>query len=81
MKYKLKRHIKRHTGEKPYECRTCNRLFSDSSNFRRHTISHTGEKPFPCPVLGCGKAYSRNRTLLNHLKEKHKQGSEQAVSL
>ncbi|KAL7287998.1 hypothetical protein TKK_0018050 [Trichogramma kaykai] len=35
-KYKLQRHRRYHTGEKPYHCNYCNRSFSQSCNLKLH---------------------------------------------
>ncbi|XP_013191582.2 zinc finger protein 883 [Amyelois transitella] len=62
----LKRHMKLHRNERPYQCTKCAKSYSRHDQLLQHMKWHDGIKPYICSF--CSKAFNQLCSLKDHIR-------------
>jgi KRAB domain-containing zinc finger protein len=75
----LSRHVKmQHTGETNFQCKTCNRFFSDNNALKIHQNTHERDRWHKCRSSGCEHKFLGAEELKQHVVS-HMTGSSDVV--
>ena len=68
--------MRKHKGERPYQCDKCDYKASNQTNLTTHMRKHTGERPYKCDYCDYRTSYqcdvtkhTRRHTVENRIRE------------
>ena len=56
-KSRLIQHFRTHTGEKPFECKACNRKITLKSHLVEHQATHSDVRSYKCSICPEGRFF------------------------